>query len=158
MAAADSRKRARAHRPSDAHASAAQAELADRAYRRLLASGTAVTLAQYLDAVVGRGTAPEQARDRLEHDRTRGRLVTVAHDGVTLVPTFQLTDDLEHRARVGELVRTLSDAGHGPWGIWDWAETSNSWLGARTPAAVIRAGDWERLAVAVAAAVDGPDA
>lgn len=139
-------------------AAAAQAALANRAYARLLDSGTAVTTSQYVAALAERGMRPEGARARIKRDRDRGRLVTLTHEGESIIPTFQLETDFDHRPPAGDVVHALLAAGYGPWDIWDWAETPNPWIGRRTPAAALRAGDVEAVDRAVAAAVgEGPD-
>lgn len=139
-------------------AAAAQAALANRAYARLLASGTAVTTAQYVASLAERGVRAEAARTRIKRDRKAGRLITVTHEGEAVIPTFQLAHDFEHRRLAGEAVHALLAAGYGPWDIWDWAERRNPWLGRRTPADAIRAGDADAVARAVAASVgEGPE-
>lgn len=140
-------------------AAAAQAALANRAYARLLDSGTAVTTSEYVAALAERGMGQEGARARIKRDRGRGRLITLAHEGESVIPTFQLEADFEHRPAAGDVVRALLAAGYGPWDIWDWAETPNPWIGRRTPAEALRAGDEAAVDRAVAAAVgEGPDA
>lgn len=140
-------------------AAAAQATLANRAYARLLTSGTAVTTSQYVAALTERGIGPEGARARIKRDRDKQRLITVTHEGESLVPTFQLQADFDHHPIAGQVVHALLAAGYGPWAIWDWAETPNPWIGRRTPADIIHAGDQDALDRAVTAAVgEGPDA
>jgi hypothetical protein len=138
---------------------AAQAALANRAYARLLTSGTAVTTAQYVAALAERGVGGEAARTRVKRDRTAKRLITLTHEGEAIIPTFQLEADFDHRRLAGDAVHALLTAGYGPWDIWDWAESRNPWLGRRTPADAIRACDADAVARAVAASVgEGPDA
>ena len=138
---------------------ASEAALANRAYARLLASGTAVTTGQYVAALGERGISAEGARARVKRGREKRRLVTVTHDGESIIPVFQLGPDFEHRPAAGDAVAALREAGWGPWEIWDWAETPNPWIGRRTPAEAIRSGDVTALAVAVDAAVgEGPEA
>lgn len=140
-------------------AAAAQAALANRAYARLLASGTAVTTAQYVAALAERGVGEEAARTRIKRDRRSQRLVTLNHEGEAIIPTFQLQRDFEHHRLAGDAVHALLAAGYGPWDIWDWAESRNPWLGRRTPADAMRAGDTDAVARAVATSVgEGPDA
>lgn len=140
-------------------AAAAQAVLANRAYARLLDSGTAITTAQYVAALAERGIREEGARARIKRDRAKGRLITVNHDGDAIIPVFQLARDFEHRALSGDVVAALLSAGYGPWDIWDWAETPNAWIGRRAPADTIRAGNLDAIARALAAATgEGPDA
>lgn len=140
-------------------AAAAQAAVANRAYARLLTSGTAVTTSQYVAALAERGIRAEGARARIKRDRDKGRLITLTHDGESIIPTFQLRADFDHLPAAGDVVHVLLAAGYGPWDIWDWAEAANPWIGRRTPADAIRAGDSDALDRAVAAAVgEGPDA
>lgn len=140
-------------------AAAGQAALANRAYARLLTSATAVTTAQYVAALAERGVSQAAARTRIKRDRTAGRLITLTHEGQAIIPTFQLGRDFEHRRLAGDAVHALLAAGYGPWDIWDWAESRNPWLGRRTPADAIRAGDTDAVTRAVAASIgEGPDA
>ena len=141
-------------------AAAAQAVLANRAYARLLTSGTAVTTAQYVAALRERGVGEEGARARVKRDRDRKRrLITVTYEGEAVLPSFQLETDFEHRELAGDVVLALREVGWGPWEIWDWAETPNPWIGRRTPAEAIRAADIDAVARALAAATgEGPEA
>jgi hypothetical protein len=140
-------------------AAAAQAALANRVYAQLLDSGTAVTTGQYVAALAERGMGSEGARARIKRDRDKQRLVTVTHEGTSAIPTFQLRADFDHDPLAGDAVQALLDAGYGPWDIWDWAEAPNPWIGRRTPAAAIRAGDTDAVSRAVAAATGpGPEA
>ena len=140
-------------------AAAAQAALANRAYARRLASGTAVTTSQYVAALAECGVGEEAARTRIKRDRKARRLITVTHQGEAIIETFQLERDFEHNRLAGEAVRTLLAAGSSPWDIWDWAQSRNPWLERRTPADAIRAGDADATSRALAAAVgEGPDA
>lgn len=138
---------------------AAAAVLANRAYARLLASGTAVTTSQYVAVLSERGLGEEGARARIKRDRDRKRMITVNHEGEAAVPTFQLESDFEHRELAGDVVAALREAGWGSWEIWDWAETPNGWIGRRTPADAIRTGDSDAVDRALAAATEeGPEA
>jgi hypothetical protein len=140
-------------------AAAAQAAVANRAYAQLLTSGTGVTTSQYVAALAERGIRPEGARARIKRDRGRSRLITLTHEGESIIPTFQLRADFDHDPAAGDVVAALLAAGYGPWDIWDWAETPNPWIGRRTPADAIRAGDVDAVRRAVAAAIgEGPDA
>ena len=135
------------------------AALANRAYARLLLSGTAVSTTQYAERLAERGVSSEAARARIKRDRARGRLVTVHHEGEALVPTFQLDVAFDHDPAAGDAVAALLDEGVGPWGVWDWFETPNSWADGRTPAQLLVDHDHELLATALAARIGpGPDA
>ena len=99
------------------------------------------------------------ARTRIKRDRKARRLITLSHEGEAIIPTFQLGSDVDHRRLAVDAVHTLLATGYGPWGIWDWAESRNPWLGRCTPADAIRSGDAGAVAPAVAASVgEGPDA
>ena len=136
-----------------------QAELAGAAYTRLVQSTRWLSLHQYVDALGDRGVAVGRVRERVRRAHGARRLLLVDHDGVQIVPTFQLDHGLELDPVAGDAVQALAEAGYGPWGIWDWAETPNTWLGGRTPGDVLRAGGVDDLARAVAAAVgELPDA
>jgi hypothetical protein len=138
---------------------AAQAALANRAYARLLLSGTAVTTSEYIAVLAERGVGREAARARIKRDRDRQRLVTVSHEGEAIIPTFQLEDDFEHRPLAGDVAYALLTAGYSSWDIWDWVETPNPWIGRRTPGDAIRAGDTRVVDAALSALVgEGPDA
>lgn len=140
-------------------AAAAQAVLANAAYAKLLESGTAVTTSQYVEGLAPRDVSREGARARIKRDRERGRLITIAHRGEALIPTFQLGHDFDHDGVAGDAVEALLGAGWSPWDIWDWAETPNPWIGRRRPAEAIRAGDADAVRRAVTAATgEGPDA
>lgn len=115
-----------------------QARLLNAARARQLESGTAVTIAMFAE---GAGIGAEAARGRVKRHRAAGRLVTVLHEGEALIPTFHLGPAYELDPLAARVVAALTDAGLGPWAIWDWAETPNGWLDQRTPAAAIRAGD-----------------
>lgn len=115
-----------------------QARLLNAARARLLESGTAVTIGMFAE---GASIGEEAARGRVKRHRAAGRLVTVLHEGEALIPTFQLGPAYELDPLAARVVAALTDAGLGPWAVWDWAETSNGWLDQRTPAEAIRAGD-----------------
>ena len=141
-------------------AAAAQALLANRAYARLLTSGTAVTTAQCVASLQERGVGAEGARARIKRDRDgKRRLITVTHEGQAIVPTFQLQPDFEHHPLAGDVVHALREAGWGPWEIWDWAETPNVWIGRRTPAEAIRAAEVDSVQRALKAVLgESPEA
>ncbi len=143
---------------TDATAATA-AVLANRAYARLLTSGTAITISQYVAALKERGISEEGARAEIERVRNRERLITVTQEGEAVIPVFQFESDFEHRELAGDVVAALREAGWGPWEIWDWAETPNGWIGQRTPANVIHTGDTDAVERALAAATgEGPEA
>jgi hypothetical protein len=129
------------------HAAAEKARLVNQARARLLRAGGAVTFEMIAEATNRRSDAVRQWVSR----RVRaGRMVTVSHEGATLVPSFQLTDAFEEDRAVGDIVERLVAAGMSGWAVWDWFVTPNTWLDADTPIETLRAG--ERGAVERAAA------
>lgn len=124
-----------------------QARLLNAARARLLKSGTAITIAMLAD---GAGISEEAGRGRVKRHRAAQRLVTVLHEGETLIPTFQLGADYALDPVAVRVVGAMTAAGLGPWAIWDWAQTPNGWLDGRTPAAAIGAGDTDSVSRALA--------
>lgn len=125
-------------------AGAARATLVNEARAALLTSGTAVTIGQLARATK---RSDDTARKWATRKRDSGRLVVVQlHDGTLLVPTIQLDEAFDLNEDVGDRTQQLTGWGMGPWAIWDWWHTPNGWLlDGRTPADVIRAGDFDAL-------------
>lgn len=123
------------------------ARLINEARASLLRSGTAVTV----DDIVGvTGRSAGAVRKSLTRWRKAHRIVTVAHDGQTWVPTVQLTaalDDVDPLA--SDVVTHLVDHGLDGWAVWDWFETPNTWLGGLAPAEAVRSADRAGLERAV---------
>lgn len=123
------------------------ARLINEARASLLRSGTAVTI-DHIVEVTGRSKAA--VRKSLTRWRNGDRIVTVAHDGQTWVPTIQLTaalDDVDPLAE--DVIGRLVDHGLDGWAVWDWFETPNSWLGGLAPAEAVRSADGAGLGRAV---------
>lgn len=138
---------------------AALATATNRAYARLLTSGTAVTTTEYLLALAARGMTAGAARARIKRARSAGKMVTVTQDGQALIPVFQLTDAFDHDEVAETVVTALTGAGWSAWAVWDWAETPNAWLDGRLPADAIQARDTDAVERVLDAAVGpGPDA
>lgn len=124
------------------HAAVEKARLVNQARARLLRSGGAVTFEMIAEATSRNVGSVRQWVNR----RVRvGRLVTVTHEGSTLVPTFQLTEAFDLDDGVAEVVERLTDAGLSGWAVWDWFATPNTWLDGDTPEDALRASD--RVAV-----------
>ncbi|CAN5587816.1 MAG: hypothetical protein ACR2JF_09045 [Iamia sp.] len=120
------------------HAAAERARLVTAARATLLRSAGAVTievLAEATDRKVG------TARQWVRRQREAGRLVTVTHDGVVLVPTFQLDDGFDLDAEAADVVAGLVAHQMSGWAVWDWFTTPNTWLDDATPMTVFAAGD-----------------
>ncbi|MGH3443561.1 MAG: hypothetical protein ACRDUY_16255, partial [Nitriliruptorales bacterium] len=98
------------------HAAVEKARLVNHARAQLLRSGRAVTFEMIAEAT-GRNVG--SVRQWVNRRVRAGRLVTVAHEGTTLVPTFQLTDAFDLDDGVAEVVGRLADAGLSGWAVWD---------------------------------------
>lgn len=129
------------------HAAAERARLVNAARAALLGSGRSVTIEMIADAT---GRSTDAVRQWLRRQRQAGRLVTVTHDGIVLVPTFQLTDAFDVDDTVATVVAELVSHGMSAWAVWDWFQTPNTWLDGATPAAVMDAGDVTAVRRAVA--------
>jgi hypothetical protein len=129
------------------HAAVEKARLVNEARARLLRSGGAVTFDMSAEATGRRTDAVRQWVNRRVRAR---RMVTVIHDGSTLVPTFQLTDAFEEDRAVGDIVQRLLEAGMSGWAVWDWVVTPNTWLDTATPLDTLRAGRRDAVERAIA--------
>lgn len=124
------------------HAAVEKARLVNQARARLLRSGGAVTFDMIAEATERRPSTVRQWINRRVRSR---RMITVTHEGITVVPSFQLTDAFDEDRTVGDIVESLLVAGMSGWAVWDWFVTPNTWLDADTPIETLRAG--ERAAV-----------
>lgn len=129
------------------HAAVEKARLVNQARAQLLRSGGAVTFEMIAEAT-GRNVG--SVRQWVNRRVRAGRLVTVTHEGSTLVPTFQLTDAFDLDDGVAEVVARLVSAGLSAWAVWDWFATPNTWLDGDAPEEALRAGDRAAVDRAVA--------
>jgi hypothetical protein len=129
------------------HAAVEKARLVNQARARLLRSGGSVTFDMIAEATDRR---PDAVRQWVNRRVRAGRMVTVTHEGVTLVPSFQLTDAFDDDRAVGDLVKRLVAAGMSGWAVWDWFVTPNTWLDADTPIETLRTGERGAVERAVA--------
>lgn len=129
------------------HARTEIARLANRARARLLRSGTAVTIDVLADAQAKR---PATVRQWVARQRRKGELVTVTHDGVVLIPTFQLDRAFDLDPDIAGVVAELVGHGMDGWSVWDWAHMPNSWLDGHTPSEALAAGHLREVRRAVA--------
>lgn len=133
--------------PVHDHAAVEKARLVNEARARLLRSGGAVTFGMIAEATSRNVGSVRQWVNR----RARaGRLVTVTHEGSTLVPTFQLTDAFDLDDGVADVVARLVDTGLSGWAVWDWFTIPNTWLDGDTPEEALRADDRAAVDRAVA--------
>ena len=125
-------------------AAAARATLVNQARAALVASGSAVRVAQ-LAAATNRSV--DTARRWATRKRDAGRFVLVKlPDASLLVPTVQLNEAFDLNERVADRTQRLIEWGMGPWAIWDWWHTPNGWLlDGQSPADAVGAGDFGAL-------------
>jgi hypothetical protein len=117
---------------------------------RLLAEAGAVTTAMLAE---GRGSTTNAARQWLHRHRTAGRLVSVEHDGRTLVPTYQLDEAFDLHPVVARTTQRLTREGMSPWAVWSWFYAHNGWIDER-PVDAARRGDQDAVGRAVAGLLD----
>jgi len=98
--------------------------------QQLLASGAFTTEA--LREMRG-DKSPEATRTWVSRRRKEGTLFTVEHEGVALLPAFQLRPDGALRSGLGPALRTLRTAGLGGWELWTWFTARTPWLSGRAP-------------------------
>lgn len=90
-------------------------------------------------------------RKWLARHRDAGRLISVIHDRVGYIPTFQLDEAFDLDPDAADVVARLVSAGLSNWAIWWWATNPNGWLFDRTPAEELAGGNRQ----SVMGAVDG---
>lgn len=101
----------------------------------------------------GRAASLNATRQWIHRYRKNGRLVTVDHNGNTLIPLFQLTDAFDLETEAGRVSQRLVDGGMSPWAIWRWFTSHNGWID-QTPLAALRSGDTATVNRAVAGILD----
>lgn len=77
-------------------------------------------------------------RTWLSRRRKAHAVFTVAHNGKTLIPAFQLGDHGEPRAELRPILSTLIEAGVEGWPLWTWLTTPTSFLSGDVPERVAR--------------------
>lgn len=113
------------------HATIAQARRLARHRDQLLASG-AYTLRALREL---RGDNRESTtRTWLARQRSSGNLFTVARDGGTLLPAFELDRSGAPRPGLRPVLTALAGAGMGGWELWTWFVSGSPWLGGAAPA------------------------
>lgn len=110
------------------HAGVEAARLVHLARRRLVTAEPSVTY-----ALLARARDQQEAtvRQWVRRLRQAEKLVTVDHDGATLIPAFQFDEAYDPRPEVTAVVQVLSGAGLDAWAIWHWFTTQNGWLDER---------------------------
>lgn len=128
------------------HAAAERARLVNDARAALLKSGGAVTIEMIAEAS---GRTRGAVRQSVTRQRTAGSLVTVTHEGIVLVPTFQLDDAFDLQPDAAAVVARLVEYGMSGWAVWDWFATPNTWLDGTAPADALAGGDIDAVHGAV---------
>jgi len=119
-------------------AAAERARLLNQSRATLLRSGRVVDVALFAGA---KGKSVDAARKWLSRQRTDGRLVYVVHAGNAYLPLFQFDEAFDLDPAVSELVSFLVAHDMSDWAVWSWFDSPSAWLGRRTPADVVAAGD-----------------
>ena len=81
----------------------------------------------------------------IRRHRTAGRIVTVEHQGRTLLPSFQFDEVFDLDPTVADIVTQLTGYGMDGWAIWHWFHTVNTWI-ERRPVDAAAVGDTAALA------------
>lgn len=98
-----------------------------------------------------RGGSENATRFAVHKAAARHALLVLAHDGGTIIPAFQLTDDGELRPELGAVLEPLLAAGMDPWRVWAWLTQPAGLLGGGVPHEA--AGDSDELSIVRHAAV-----
>lgn len=86
-----------------------------------------------------RGDAKESStRTWLSRRKAENKVFTVAHNGRTLIPAFQLDDQGEPRPELQPLLAALQDAGVHDWTLWTWLTSPTSLLSGAVPEQLVR--------------------
>lgn len=108
----------------------AQARRLARRRGRLLASGAYST-----DALreLRQDSTPSATRTWMSRRRGEHELITVTHEGRTLIPAFQLNEEGGVRSSVSDALRALVPAQLSGWAAWTWFTAGSAWLGGAAP-------------------------
>ncbi|MGH9103092.1 MAG: hypothetical protein ACRDYD_08965 [Acidimicrobiales bacterium] len=112
----------------------AQARRLARHRERLLASGAHTT--DSLQRLRGDSSAGV-TRTWLARRRRSGEVFTVAHEGTTLVPVFQLDERGEPRPGLRPALEALQPLGMRGWELWGWFTSTSTWLDGARPAELL---------------------
>jgi hypothetical protein len=78
-------------------------------------------------------TRESSTRTWLARRRAARAVFTVAHNGKTLIPAFQLDADGEPRAELQPILSVLAEAGIQGWSVWAWLTGRTSLLSGAIP-------------------------
>ncbi|MGC9962468.1 MAG: hypothetical protein ABSE47_11290 [Acidimicrobiales bacterium] len=108
----------------------AQARRLARHRQRLLASGAFTTEAL---REMRQDKSAEATRTWISRRRKQGVVFTIEHDGLVMVPAFELRPDGTPRPGLAPAIRALNAAGLGGWELWTWFTARTPWLSGRSP-------------------------
>lgn len=90
----------------------------------------------YASLAERRGGKESSARTWVSRQRKRHELFTVEAQGITVIPTVQLTAEGGVKPAIAPLVRELAEAGLDGWSLWAWLTSPTGLLSGDVPAAV----------------------
>jgi hypothetical protein len=120
----------------------------------LLASGAFTTEAL---REMRQDRSPEATRTWISRRRKEGAIFTVDHDGLVVVPAFELRSDGAPRPGLVPALRTLLGAGLEGWELWTWFTARTPWMSGCSPQDLID-DDPELVAAAAVAFVSNLEA
>lgn len=123
--------------PTLSHAAVEAARLIRQGRDRLLTTAGCITVEMLSE---GRMSTANASRQWLHRHRSQHRLITVEHQGTTLVPTFQLSDAFDLDDDVAGITERLASSGMTSWAIWRWFTSHNTFIG-DSPLAALRSDD-----------------
>jgi len=127
--------------PALSHAAVEAARLIRQGRDRLLTTAGCITVDMLSE---GRMSTLNASRQWLHRYRSQGRLITVEHQGATLIPTFQLTDTFDLDTDVARITEQLADSGMTSWAIWRWFTSHNGFIGA-SPLTALKSGNTDGI-------------
>jgi len=131
--------------PTLSHAAVEAARLIRQGRDRLLTTAGCITVEMLSE---GRMSTTNASRQWLHRHRSQHRLVTVEHQGTTLIPTFQLTDAFDVDGVIAAITERLVGGGMTSWAIWRWFTSHNTFIDA-TPLTALQTGNSEGVERAV---------
>lgn len=123
--------------PTLSHAAVEAARLIRQGRDRLLTTAGCLTVEMLSE---GRMSTANASRQWLHRHRSQHRLITVEHQGATLIPTFQLTDAFDLDTGIANVTERLVSGGMTSWAVWRWFTSHNGFIG-DTPLAALQAGN-----------------
>ena len=76
---------------------------------------------------------PSATRTWLARRRQESALFSLSHEGRTLIPAFQLTQEGEPRPELQPIIAALTGSGVRDWALWSWLTSPSSFLTGQVP-------------------------